>query len=109
MPDLTNTFLQERAHIELALTHLRPHFSPGTPDSEILSAVLRNGTECTPTTVEEYAKTHKRFSTSGVMQHFHVGKYKVAGAVAALRRQSKIEPDEPAEDSNGYSRWKWVG
>lgn len=96
----------EKAHVEASLRNLRVIF-PGEPDVEILAQVLRSGVEeCNPESVLAYAKKVKRFSTSDVMNRFSVGKYKVAGSLAALRGQGLIEPDDPEEDEYGYSRWK---
>ena len=97
----------ERQQIERTLKSLRQHFTPGTPDLEILSQVLQTGPECNPKTVEAFARAKKRFSTADVMQHFQVSKYKVAGSLAALRRAGKIEPAETTDDSN-YTSWVWV-
>jgi hypothetical protein len=95
--------------IKLALTSLRPHYEPGTPDLEILSMVLQNGNgDLTPESLEAYAKKKKAFSTADVMQHFQVGKYKVAGSLASLTRQGKIKLAEKKTDANGYSQYVWV-
>ena len=97
----------ERKKVEAVLAPLRTKFPANTPDVEILAAVLQGESgPCNPQTVEAFAKGKKRFSTADVMQHFSVGKYKVAGALAALRRANKIEPGDPTAD--GYSTWVWV-
>ena len=98
--------MMEKVHVEASLRNLRTVF-PGEPDVEILAKVLQSGVEeCSPESVLVYARKVKRFSTSSVMNRFSVGKYKVAGALAALRGRGAIEPDEPEVDEYGYSRWK---
>jgi hypothetical protein len=96
----------ERQKLQTILKDLRPHFSKGVPDIEILAMVLRNGLECSPAAVEAFARKKKTFSTADVMNYFMVGKYKVAGAVAALRGAGKLEAGEPTGD--GYSTWRYV-
>jgi hypothetical protein len=106
--EATTMFETEKKHIETILKGLRPKVTPKTPDLEILAEVLRGGGEtCSPETLAKFARSKKRFTTADVMQHFSVGKYKVAGALAALRRAGKIEPG-PVEEKNGYSIWTWV-
>lgn len=99
----------EVGHIKTALQNLRTHFPGGTPDLEILSAVLQNGHgTCSPKTVEAFAQQRGTFSTADVMQHFQVSKYKVAGALAALTR-SKVIEKQGETDANGYSTYTYKG
>ena len=95
--------------IKAALMKLRSHFNAGTPDLEILSQVLQNGNVgCSPATLEAFASKTKTFSTADVMQHFQVGKYKVAGSLASLTGARKIKKTGDVDD-NGYSLYVWIG
>lgn len=106
MSNVNSKYDTERALIEILVAKLRSDFPVGTPDIEILSIVLRTE-DCTPEAAEKFAKKKKRFSTADMMQHFSVGKYKVAGILAALRRANKIVPVDTKETA-GYSRWAWA-
>jgi hypothetical protein len=97
----------ERKQIQTILKTLRKNFPKGTPDLEILSAVLSDGDECNPDGVARFARSVKRFTTADVMNHFQVGKYKVAGSLAALTRAGKIERVE-SSDPSGYSSYRWA-
>lgn len=99
-------YAAERKQIQNVLRGIRKQFTPGTPDLEILSAVLSD-TECNPENVAAFVRGRRRFTTADVMTHFQVGKYKVAGSLAALSRAGQIERIEKTDDS-GYSAYRWV-
>ncbi len=109
MPTHDQTISSEAKTIKASLSKLRQCFPLGTPDLEILSKVLQNGHgECNPEALEAFASQKKRFSTADVMQHFQVGKYKVAGSLATLSGAGKIKKTGE-RDSNGYTCYEWVG
>lgn len=98
----------EKKNVQTSLKNLRPHFPKGTPDLEILAELLRNGeSELTPAKLLEFAKSKKRFSTADAMQAFQAGKYKVAGSLASLSGQRRIEKTADV-DANGYSVYVYV-
>lgn len=94
MNDVSKVIKAEKAHIEQSLRALRPLF-PDLPDTEVLATVLRNGKECNPEAVAAYIRKHRKCSTSDLMQHFTVSKFKIAGSTAALSRHKLIKKTGP--------------
>jgi hypothetical protein len=59
--------------------------------------------------VAEFARRTRRFTTDRVATQFKVTRQKAAAAIAILRIKETVEPDVPAKDPAGVSRWIWVG
>lgn len=70
---------------------------------------MKTKTRLDSSKVAEFARKAKRFTTDSVATRFRVGKQQAAAAIAILRIKEVVQPDTPAKDPHGSSRWAWSG
>lgn len=59
--------------------------------------------------VLKHIKKHKHFTTDQIAEYFKKTRLQAAAAIAILRIKEVVEPDDPAKDADGSSRWVYIG